>query len=73
MSVSFQSGSAGSAGTVSQESSPQQAGAHQSHHLGHHQPHHQHPPQHHQYNRQQRKVTGGGGVQGDRGGQSTQL
>jgi len=35
MSVSFQSGSAGSAGTVSQESSPQQPGSHHGHVMGH--------------------------------------
>ena len=42
MSVSFQSGSAGSAGTVSQESSPQQHQLGHTHQLGHAHQLHQH-------------------------------
>ena len=73
MSVSFQSGSAGSAGTVSQESSPQQLGAHQTGHQfpGHH--HGQVPHGHHhgQLQARSRKLNTSG--HGGHGGQSTQL
>ena len=64
MSVSFQSGSAGSAGTVSQESSPQQMG----HNMGHMPPGHTgHTGHNYQPRHPRQKMTSG------HHGQSTQL
>ena len=69
MSVSFQSGSAGSAGTVSQESSPQQHQLGHAHQLGHtHQLGHAH--QLHQHQARARKVNTSAS---HHTGQSTQL
>ena len=77
MSVSFQSGSAGSAGTFSQESSPQQLGTHPGHlhNMGGHMGHLGGPQQGHvggpHGNMRSRKVNSSSG--GGQHGQSTQL